>query len=219
MKVVILAGGFGTRLSEYTDTIPKPMVSIGGKPIIEHVCNLFPGEEKFTFICNAKHLSETNMRAVLKSIKPNANIVEIPNHKKGPVYAVSLLNDLIDNDEELFISDSDHYIQWNKTQFNEKIRTQLIDACVFVFPGKQKSSHFSYVRTNEENYVVEASEKIPISETAACGIHYYKKGSDFVKYAKKMIEKNIRFNNEFYVTPVYNEFIKSSVLYRHRQAG
>ncbi len=34
MKVVILAGGFGTRLSEYTDLIPKPMVNIGGKPII-----------------------------------------------------------------------------------------------------------------------------------------------------------------------------------------
>jgi len=37
MKVIILAGGFGTRLSEYTDTIPKPMVRIGGRPILWHV--------------------------------------------------------------------------------------------------------------------------------------------------------------------------------------
>jgi len=37
MKVVILAGGFGTRLSEYTQTIPKPMVKIGGLPIIVHI--------------------------------------------------------------------------------------------------------------------------------------------------------------------------------------
>ena len=37
MKVVILAGGFGTRLSEYTETIPKPMVTIGGRPIIWHI--------------------------------------------------------------------------------------------------------------------------------------------------------------------------------------
>ena len=37
MKVVILAGGFGTRLSEYTKLIPKPMVEIGGKPILWHI--------------------------------------------------------------------------------------------------------------------------------------------------------------------------------------
>ncbi len=37
MKVVILAGGFGTRISEYTETIPKPMVTIGDKPILWHI--------------------------------------------------------------------------------------------------------------------------------------------------------------------------------------
>jgi len=37
MKVVILAGGLGTRLSEYTKLIPKPMVTVGGKPIIYHI--------------------------------------------------------------------------------------------------------------------------------------------------------------------------------------
>ncbi len=39
MKVAILAGGLGTRLSEYTDKIPKPMVSIGGYPILWHIMN------------------------------------------------------------------------------------------------------------------------------------------------------------------------------------
>ena len=37
MKVVLLAGGFGTRLPEYTKTIPKPMISIGGKPMLFHI--------------------------------------------------------------------------------------------------------------------------------------------------------------------------------------
>ena len=41
MKVIILAGGFGTRLSEYTQTIPKPMVSIGGRPILWHIMNSY----------------------------------------------------------------------------------------------------------------------------------------------------------------------------------
>ena len=41
MKVILLAGGFGTRLSEYTDAIPKPMVQIGGKPILWHIMNFY----------------------------------------------------------------------------------------------------------------------------------------------------------------------------------
>ena len=41
MKVIILAGGFGTRLSEETDLIPKPLVKIGGKPILWHIMKLY----------------------------------------------------------------------------------------------------------------------------------------------------------------------------------
>ena len=41
MKVIILAGGYGTRLAEYTDTIPKPMVPIGDIPMIVHIINLY----------------------------------------------------------------------------------------------------------------------------------------------------------------------------------
>ena len=41
MKVVLLAGGFGTRLSEYTKTIPKPMICIGNKPMLLHIMKLY----------------------------------------------------------------------------------------------------------------------------------------------------------------------------------
>ena len=41
MKVILLAGGFGTRLSEYTKTIPKPMIEVGGKPMLFHIMKLY----------------------------------------------------------------------------------------------------------------------------------------------------------------------------------
>jgi glucose-1-phosphate cytidylyltransferase len=41
MKVILLAGGFGTRLSEYTETIPKPMVTVGGRPILWHIMRTY----------------------------------------------------------------------------------------------------------------------------------------------------------------------------------
>jgi glucose-1-phosphate cytidylyltransferase len=41
VKVIILAGGFGSRLSEFTDVIPKPMVPVGGKPMLWHIMNRY----------------------------------------------------------------------------------------------------------------------------------------------------------------------------------
>ena len=41
MKVILLAGGFGTRLSEYTESLPKPMLKIGGKPILWHIMRTY----------------------------------------------------------------------------------------------------------------------------------------------------------------------------------
>ena len=51
MKTVILAGGLGSRLSELTESIPKPMVEIGGRPILWHIMNIYAafGFSEFIF--------------------------------------------------------------------------------------------------------------------------------------------------------------------------
>ena len=56
MKIVILAGGFGTRLAEETDNTPKPMVKIGGRPIIWHIMNIYAhwGHSDFIVACGYK---------------------------------------------------------------------------------------------------------------------------------------------------------------------
>jgi glucose-1-phosphate cytidylyltransferase len=58
MKVVILAGGFGTRLSEYTDLIPKPMVEIGGKPLLIHIIGLYSRSKHSDFYVALGYKSE-----------------------------------------------------------------------------------------------------------------------------------------------------------------
>ena len=67
---------------------------------------------------------------------------------------------------------------------------------------------WSYVKVDENNLVTEVAEKKVISNKATVGIYYWKHGSDYVEYAKRMIKKNIRTNNEFYVCPVFNEAIE-----------
>ena len=56
MKAVILAGGLGTRLSEATNLTPKPMVEIGGKPILWHIMKTYShyGINEFIICCGYK---------------------------------------------------------------------------------------------------------------------------------------------------------------------
>tara|TARA_B100000579_G_scaffold213989_1_gene174958 strand:+ start:145 stop:846 length:702 start_codon:yes stop_codon:yes gene_type:complete len=58
VKIIILAGGFGTRISEYTDTIPKPMVQIGGKPMLWHIMNLYAQYKYKNFLVALGHKGE-----------------------------------------------------------------------------------------------------------------------------------------------------------------
>ena len=58
MKVIILAGGFGTRLSEYTDVIPKPMAKIGNKPILWHIMKIFENHALNDFVLALGYKSE-----------------------------------------------------------------------------------------------------------------------------------------------------------------
>lgn len=58
MKVILLAGGFGTRLAEYTDVIPKPMVSVGGKPILWHIMQTYASFDHKDFYVALGHKAE-----------------------------------------------------------------------------------------------------------------------------------------------------------------
>ena len=66
---------------------------------------------------------------------------------------------------------------------------------------------WSYVRLDENDNVIEAAEKRPISQNAVAGMYYFKTASLFVESAKKMILKNASVNGKFYVCPVYNEMV------------
>ena len=76
---------------------------------------------------------------------------------------------------------------------------------------------WSFAKSDANGIVTEVAEKNPISTDATVGFYYWKHGSDFVKYAEQMIEKDIRVNNEFYVCPVYNQAIEDGKIIRTKQ--
>jgi glucose-1-phosphate cytidylyltransferase len=74
MKVIILAGGLGTRISEETDSKPKPMITIGNKPLLEHIMNMYARFGFKDFVIAAGYKSESIFDWV-KQYKSKYNIV------------------------------------------------------------------------------------------------------------------------------------------------
>ena len=159
--------GIGKRFIDAGYQDPKPLIKVDGKPIIEHVCNLFPGETKFSFICNAKHLTETNMRDVLSEINPNGNILEIPNHKKGPVYAVQLIEEIIDDEEEIIINYCDFGTYWDYKDFLKHTRERDADGAIPSYKGFHPhmlgSTNYAFMR-DKEQWMLEIKEKEPFTD-------------------------------------------------------
>jgi len=77
MKVILLAGGFGTRLSEYTDAIPKPMVKIGNKPMLWHIMNLYSQYKYKNFVVALGYKGEIIKKYFSKKVEDwNINLVD-----------------------------------------------------------------------------------------------------------------------------------------------
>ncbi|MDP3466572.1 MAG: NTP transferase domain-containing protein, partial [Sulfuricurvum sp.] len=219
MHIVVPMSGVGNRFIEAGYKEPKPLVVIDGKPIIEHVCDLFPGETKFTFICNAKHLAETNMREILQGIKPNANIIEIENHKKGPVYAVHLVEDLIDDEEEVIVNYCDFGTYWDYQDFLKHTRERDADGAIPAYKGFHPhmlgSTNYAFMR-DDKQWMLEVKEKEPftdnrMNEYASNGTYYFKKGSFVKKYFNELMDRDINLKGEYYVSLVFNLLIEDGL--------
>ena len=210
MNIIFPMGGLGSRLRNYGNKKPKPLVEVLGKTILEWSIKTIGIEGNIIFCCKTEHIEQFDLEKKLKEIIPNCKIVSINYQTEGAVQTILEAENMINTNEELLISDIDHFLIWDTTLFKKIIDEKKPDSCVMVFPEPQFSKKMSYVKVNKNGYVTESAEKIPISNIGTAGIHYFKKGSDFVYYGKKMIKENIKFNNEYYVTPIYNLLVQEN---------
>lgn len=208
MNVVIPMSGQGSRFKIAGYTFPKPLIEVHGKPMIQVVVdnlNCDPTVCKFIYIVQESHYKDYNLKYLLNLITPGCEIVRTNGMTEGSTCSVLLAQKFIDNDTPLLLANSDQFLEWNNHEFIYGMVSSDVDGGISTFTATHPK--WSFAKVDDEGFVTEVAEKKPISNIATTGIYYWKKGSDFVKYANRMIEKNIRTNNEFYICPVFNEAI------------
>lgn len=205
LNVLIPMAGAGSRFQQQGYTFPKPLIEVNGKPMIEVVVRNLNIEANYIFLVQNEHYEKYNLKYLLNLIAPNCKIVKVDGITQGAACTTLLAKEFIDNDNPLVIANSDQYIDWNSNECMYAFSADDIDGGILTF----ESSHpkWSYAKLNDTGFVSEVAEKQVISEHATVGVYYWRKGSDYVKFAEQMISKNIRVNNEFYVCPVFNEAI------------
>tara|TARA_B100001094_G_scaffold321859_1_gene370277 strand:+ start:4081 stop:5460 length:1380 start_codon:yes stop_codon:yes gene_type:complete len=206
LNVLIPMAGAGSRFDQAGYTFPKPLIEIDNKPMIQLVVDNLNFKANHIFIVQKNHRLKYNLDSLLSIITKNPKVIEVDGITDGAACTTLLAEKEIDNDNPLIIANSDQYVEWNTSKFMYKMQEQNVDAGILTF----ESTHpkWSFVKIDKETgFVNEVAEKNPISNIATVGVYYWKKGSDYVKYAKQMIKLNKRYNNEFYVCPVFNEAI------------
>jgi HAD superfamily hydrolase (TIGR01509 family) len=205
MNVLIPMAGAGSRFEQAGYTFPKPLIEIEGKTMIQVVVENLNIDARHIFVVQKAHYEKYNLQTVLNNITPNCEIVQVEGVTEGAACTTLLAKEFIDNDEPLLMANSDQFIEWDSNEFMYSMIGDNIDAGILTF----RSNHpkWSYAKLDDDGFVTEVQEKNPISDIATVGVYYWTKGSEYVKYAEQMIEKDIRVNNEFYVCPVFNEAI------------
>ena len=206
MNVLIPMAGAGTRFAKAGYSFPKPLIDVKGKPMIQTVVENLNIDANYIFVVQKEHYERYNLKYMLELIAPNCKIVKIDGITEGAACTTLLAKEFIDNDEPLLMANSDQFVEWDSNEFMYSMVADEVDGGILSF----KSTHpkWSFAKLNKDGFVSEVAEKKPISNIATVGIYYWAKGSDYIKYAEKMIEKNLRVNNEFYVCPVFNQAIE-----------
>lgn len=208
INIVIPMSGAGTSFIQAGYTFPKPLIDINGKPMIQIVIeNLTPKiEHNFIFVYK-KEYDKYSLHQIFNNTARGFRAIPLIAPTQGALCSVLNAVDYINNDQELIVANADQLIDIAIDDFINFARASYADGVIMTFNSQHP--RWSYARVDKTGNVLEVAEKKVISDQATVGIYYFKKGSSFVKASFSMIEKNIRFNNDFYVCPVFNEMVLS----------
>lgn len=216
-RLVVPLVGKGSRFAELGYSMPKPLILIDDKTIIEHSMASFiiPESCQLIFIVRTEHINNYHIDAFLKQkFGNNTVIVSVDGDTRGSVESVLKAKEFINDELPLAIWCSDVFFGDGKTiPNNEKIN----DTLNYVYTTKANSPAYSYVKIDSNNYLTEVVEKKVISDNANLGYYAFESGKLFVKYANEMINSDYKSNGEFFLAPLYNLIIRDNIKVSYKE--
>jgi capsule biosynthesis phosphatase len=215
MIIIIPIGGIGQRFKENGYKNPKALINIYGKPIITYLLdNLNTDNIDYIFIPYNKEYKQYRFEDFLIKNYPNIHFKFycLENNTRGAAETINIgINKLNEErDIPVLCLDSDNFYtcdiisQWNG------------ENSVFSFEDENKNPIYSYVKTNENNEIIDIKEKDKISNNACTGAYGFRSINDLKKYTSKIIEENITQKLEFYTSGVIKQMISEGQTFKNQ---
>lgn len=207
MNVVVPMAGSDELFKRHGYSWTKALVEIDGRPLVEHAfeCIQPLRADAYVFVVRKQDDLRFHLHHVLNLLDADAIVVRADGETAGAACTVLLAIEHIDNDDELIITNGDQVLAFDVMAAVESFREQNLDAATVVFDSVHP--RWSFVRVDDDNLVIEAAEKRPLSRNATAGFYYFKRGRDFVACAFDMIRKGASTNGAYFVCPTFNEMI------------
>src|SRR5262245_34605695 len=201
LNIVLPIAGRGSRFTVAGYTQPKPLIPLHGVPMIAAVVqNVRPRcEHRFIFVALAEHLEHAGMRDTLAVAAPGCIVISVDRVTEGAACTVLLAKDYINSDDPLMLANSDQWVDVDIDDYLASMDRQRADGLIMTM--RADDPKWSFVGLNGNRMVTRVVEKEVISNEATVGIYTFRRGSDFVRAAERMIARNLRVNDGLTVGP------------------
>ncbi len=210
MLLVIPLAGRGSRYSNVGYTIHKPLIEVSGKPMLYHAFQSVKQVKysKVIFIALKEHEKSFGVNKIIKEqITEDFELILLDEVTDGQLCTVLTASKYFKENEGLLIAASDSYIESN---IGYKIENSDVDGIISVIdiPGEQ----WSFAKTDENENVIEVTEKVRISNHASTGLYYFKNAKQFEVEARNIVLNKEITKGEYYIMPLYNKLIKNGAI-------
>ncbi len=196
MHIIILCGGLGTRLGNYS--LPKPLNKIHGKYAIEYVIEQIPLSIQNIHFIYSPLLASYNFETVIRNVikRTNISFYELPYVTRGAVESAYIGTKMIKTDKNILFIDNDVISYFPPDFFNEK-EYSFIGTSI----DNTDSTAYSFMRTDETNNINAIEEKIRISNIYSCGLYGFHTIGIFQELCSELLHRDN--NKELYMSQLY----------------
>jgi UDP-N-acetylglucosamine diphosphorylase / glucose-1-phosphate thymidylyltransferase / UDP-N-acetylgalactosamine diphosphorylase / glucosamine-1-phosphate N-acetyltransferase / galactosamine-1-phosphate N-acetyltransferase len=211
MKVVLPMAGSGSRFKKKGESIPKPLIQTGGKPLfwwaLQSIKNIKYSE--LIIIALDTHDKTYNLKRVFNKLGyKNVTFVFLDDVTEGQLCTVLAAKNIINNEEDILITNSDTFVI---SEIGKDIENKSEKCHGIISVANVVGDQWSFARTDQNGKVIEVAEKNRISNNASTGIYYFSEGIRFVEFAEKIIANKQKTKGEYYIMPLYQKYIDNGL--------